>query len=80
MLSFNSSTPETRYEARVRRRARGVGYVVRKCRSRNPERLGFGGYMLIDASLNVIVFGGHPYAYSATIEDIDAYFNPMSAA
>lgn len=70
---FRLNSADARNEALVRARASRRGHLVKKCRSRNPEVPGFGGFMLVDARTNVIVLGGHPYAYSATIEDIDDY-------
>jgi hypothetical protein len=46
-----------------------------KARYRNPEVPGYGGFMLVDASTNVVVFGSHPHLFSATLEDIDAYLS-----
>jgi hypothetical protein len=37
------------------------------------EAIGFGGYMLVQVDINAAIVGGHPYAYSATLEDIEAF-------
>jgi hypothetical protein len=68
-----SDRTNARYEARAR--AWRAGSIVRKCRSRNPELPGFGGFMLIDAWTNSIVLGADGWAYSASIEDIDDYLS-----
>lgn len=57
-------------EEAVRRLARREGYVVRKSRSRDPNALGFGGFMLIDPSTNFAMVGQTPFVYSADLEEI----------
>jgi hypothetical protein len=51
-------------EQSARRLARRAGLALRKSRSRNPKDPGFGGYMLIDPSLNCAVAGADPFAFS----------------
>ena len=63
---------EARLETRLHARAKRRSLMLRKCRCRNPDALGFGGFMLIDAETNGVVLGSYPYPYSATLEDIDA--------
>ncbi len=65
--------PKDRLESRLRAQVRQRDLVLRKARYRNPEVPGYGGFMLIDASTNVVVLGSHPYLYSATLEEVDAY-------
>jgi hypothetical protein len=66
-------------EARIRRRARRHGYVVRKSRERKyvPHSNNFGDYMLIQADRNVVVLGER---FNATLEDIEAFFAAPKAA
>lgn len=72
------SDPEKRREARVRRVAAKLGLVVRKSRHRNRElKARLGGYMVVDAATNAIVLGAHPHAFSATLDDIEGYFDDL---
>jgi hypothetical protein len=56
-------------EARLRRRARRYGLVLRKDRARSFNADHFGGYMLIDADRNVIVRGER---YELDLADVEA--------
>jgi hypothetical protein len=67
-----SNIAEARRESRLRSCARRRGLILKKCRYRNPETLGYGGFMLVEASMNYVVLGSHPYLYSATLEEIAA--------
>ena len=61
-------------EQRLRRKAaRHFNLRLERSRIRNPDALGYGGYMLIDIYGNYVVQGGDGYAYSATIDQIEAY-------
>jgi hypothetical protein len=68
-------TEEKVMENRIRRVAQRRGLKVSKSRRRDPKALDFGGYMLVDIASNSVVLGGSPIAYSATIQEIDAYLN-----
>jgi hypothetical protein len=58
-------------ERRLRRRAQRMGYIVRKCRSRNSDSIGFGGYKVICVATNGIVLGED---FGAALDDLEAYF------
>jgi hypothetical protein len=58
-------------ENRLRRVAERRGFRLEKSRRRDPLAVDFGGYMLIDASTEAVVFGGSPVAYSASLDDIE---------
>lgn len=60
-------------ENRLRRVAARRGMRLEKSKRRDPKAIDFGGYMLIDAATNSVVTGGSPYAYSASLDDIDEY-------
>jgi hypothetical protein len=68
-------TEEKVMENRIRRVALRRGMKVVKSRRRDPKALDYGGYMLVDVARNFAILGGSPNAYSATIEEIDAYLN-----
>jgi hypothetical protein len=62
-------------ENRLRRVAERRGYRLLKSRRRDPEALDYGGYMLIDSQTNAVILGGTPVGFSATLEDVEAYFS-----
>ena len=66
-------------ENRARRTAERRGYRLIKSRLRDKEAPGYGGYMLIAAFGNLVMLGGTPYSFSATIEDVEAYLNEAEA-
>jgi hypothetical protein len=66
-------------ENRARRTAERRGYRLIKSRLRDKEAPGYGGYMLIAAFGNLVMLGGSPYSFSATIEDVEAYLNEAEA-
>lgn len=65
-------TEEKVIENRVRRMAERQGLKLEKSRRRDPRAIGFGGFQLVDQN-NVVVCGGAPHEYSATIADVEAY-------
>jgi hypothetical protein len=66
-------------ENRARRTAERRGYRLIKSRLRDKEAPGYGGYMLIAAFGNLVMLGGTPHSFSATIEDVEAYLNEAEA-
>ncbi|CAM5774903.1 hypothetical protein LMIY3S_04755 [Labrys miyagiensis] len=46
---------------------------LQKSRRRDPRAIDFGGYMLVDASSNTLILGGSPYAYSASLDEVETY-------
>ena len=72
MINHPNRTIKNR-EDRLRREAAKVGYRIEKSRSRNPRSVEYGGYMLIDDKMNAVVIGGHPFAYNATLDDIETW-------
>jgi hypothetical protein len=60
-------------ETSVCRLAARMGYSVMKSRTRDENRLDHGGFMLIDVRNNAAVIGAHPFAYSASLEEIEAW-------
>jgi hypothetical protein len=73
--SVQDTTPIKIREDRVRRRAAAQGLRLAKSRSRTPRDPSYSGYMLVDAARNFVVLGGHPWAYSADLEDVEAYLS-----
>lgn len=62
-------------EQRLRRLAQSHDLTLTKSRFRNPERPGFGGYAMRDASTGNIVCGFHPHAFSMTLDEVEEYLS-----
>jgi hypothetical protein len=62
-------------EARLRRLARKSDLRLVRSRSRNPDLPQYGGYGLVDPFRNAWVYGSHPHAFSATLEDVEAWLS-----
>jgi hypothetical protein len=60
-------------ENRLRRVAERRGMILQKSRRRDPKAIDFGGYMLIDAETNGAILGSSPVAYSATLDEVEAW-------
>jgi hypothetical protein len=67
-------------ENRLRRMAQRQGLRLEKSRLRDWRALGYGGYMLIEVYSNWAVYGSYPYAYSATLDEIEAELARRRAA
>jgi len=52
-----------------------MGFSLTKSRSRTPESLEFGGYMISDPFMNAVVVGGHPWAFSLDLDEAEAWLN-----
>jgi hypothetical protein len=65
-------TPSSR-EARARDRAREAGLKLVKNRSRDPDNLTYGGFMLIDPQINAVVAGGEPVPFFLDIDDVESW-------
>lgn len=57
-------------ENRLRRTLQRRGYRLMKSRRRDVQAIDYGGYMIIDASMNAVVDGGSPYPYSMSLEQV----------
>jgi hypothetical protein len=62
-------------ENRVRREAARQGYRLLKSRTRKVDAPDFGGFMLVDAERNWHIGGGNPYAFSWSLDDVEAWLN-----
>lgn len=74
-----------RHEARLRRLAARMGLALCKSRARDPNRMDFGCYRIIDARTRRPVAGTYPYAHSLTLERVeealgDLLENPIEEA
>jgi hypothetical protein len=60
-------------ENRLRRMAARQGLQLTRSRRRDPRAIDFGGFMLIDIYRDTGIMGDQPYAFSATLDDVEAY-------
>jgi hypothetical protein len=67
-------------ENRLRRVAERRGLRLEKSRRRDPNAIGFGGYMLVDTCRNFLVLGGGAFGYSATLDDVESYLDGDEAS
>ena len=67
------ATPEKIRTNRLRKMARRQGLRLSKTRRRDPRAIDYDGWMVIDMFTNRAVYGGQPYAYSATLDEVEAY-------
>ena len=61
------------FENRLRRMALRQGLRLTKSSRRDPRAIDYGGYMLSDIETEVVVFGGSPIAFFASVTDIENY-------
>jgi hypothetical protein len=60
-------------ENKLRRMAARQRVVISKSRTRDPRAADFGRFMLTDSSHSTVLVGGDPHAYSATLDEIEAW-------
>jgi hypothetical protein len=58
-------------ETRLRRKLERMGYRLMKSRRRDPDAYDYGGYMIIDAQKNTIVYGSSPIAFCLSLQDVE---------
>ena len=66
-------TTDKSREARLRRMAARQGLILQKSRRRDPRALGYGGYMLVDASANAVVYGELDSPNALTLDEAEAW-------
>lgn len=57
-------------EAWLRRHAARMGLAVQKSRARDPLRMDYGRYRILDVETGCMVAGRFPYGYTLALEDI----------
>lgn len=62
----------TTYEAKVRRAAHRMGFVLNKSRRRDPRALDYGTYQLVDARTNRLEVGDHNNGYGVALNEVHA--------
>src|SRR5262249_38653901 len=66
-----TKTEDKVLENKLRRIAARRGLRLEKSRRRDPNALGYGGYMLVDAYNNTVVAGATNHEYDCTLADIE---------
>jgi hypothetical protein len=61
-------------ESRLRRLAERRGLALEKSKRRNREAPDFGRFRLVDVIENRHVFGGEPFAFSASVDQVQEWF------
>ncbi len=69
-----------RREARLRRQAAGMGLALEKSRTRDPDRMDYGCYRIVDVKTGDIISGRYPYAYSLDLESCEEALNDLECA
>jgi hypothetical protein len=64
-------------ERRLRRLAQQYGLRLEKCRIRTLQARGYGGYRLFDVQHQAVAYGGIPYAYCATLDNIEHFLTQL---
>lgn len=67
-------------ERRLKRLAIRHNLHVMTCQKPDKRVLAHGGYMLRDATTMKIVFGDAEYLFSASLDDIEAWFEAQESA
>lgn len=73
-------TAAKRHEARLRREAAQLGLALRKSRARNPMRMDYGRYKLMNLRGNYCMAGGFPYGHSLSLEDVEDIIDEVLAS
>lgn len=73
MQTIMGATYEKARENRLRRIAKRQGYLLMKCRFRNPEALEYGRFWIIDPLANAIVSGFGGWNHTASLDDIEGF-------
>jgi len=67
-------TDEKVRENKMRRISQRRGFRLLKSRRRDSQAIGYGGYMIVDDRTNAVVLGANPFAFFASLEDIEEFF------
>ncbi len=62
-------------ENRLRRIAERRGYSLEKSRRRDPKAPDFGRFRLVDVKEKRTVFGGEPFLFSASLEEVERWLD-----
>ena len=68
-----------RREARLRRAAAKMGLALQKSRSRDPARMDYGRYRIVNAERGYVVTGGFPYGYSLSLDAVGDVLDELEA-
>ena len=57
-----------------------MGLALRKSRARDPKRMDFGRYRIVNVERDYVVAGGFPYGYSLGLDDVEAVLDELLAS
>lgn len=75
----DAAAADKRRETRLRRLAADMGLALSKSRARDPNRLDYGCYRIVNSETGSCIAGTYPYAYSLTIDDVEETLEDMLA-
>ncbi len=67
-------------ENRLRRMAERQGLALRKSPRRDPRAVDYGGYMLVDIGTNTVIAGSGAFAFTLSLDDVEAWLTSEPAA
>jgi hypothetical protein len=70
---------DRRRDARLRRVAARMGLSLQKSRSRDPARMDYGCYRIVNAERGYVVTGGFPYGYSLSLDAVEDVLDELEA-
>ena len=62
---------DRRREAGLRRAAARMGLALRKSRARDPMRMDFGRYRIVNVAADYVVAGRFPYGYTLDLDAVE---------
>jgi len=71
MANDADTTADRRREARLRRAAAEMGLALRKSRTRDPDRMDFGCYRIVQSKDGCPVAGTYPYPCSLNLDGVE---------
>jgi len=69
-----------RRETRLRRQAAGMGLALEKSRTRDPDRMDYGCFRIVDVKTGDVISGRYPYAYSLDLDGCEEALNDLECA
>ncbi len=71
MTDESDTATDKERETRLRRVATSMGLALCKSRARDPDRMDYGCYHIVDRNTGCRLAGTYPYAYSLTLDDVE---------
>jgi len=80
MSNETDAAARKKHEARLRRQAAGMGLALSKSRTRDPERMDYGCYRIVDTKTGDVIAGRYPYAYSLDLNACEEALDDIECA